>query len=371
MPEVKRLNYFTSQFLVEKDFKDEQAYHVEMRRRHNQALHLFGIAKGLEVSKTGDRQVSVSPGVAIDKDGREIVLSADAPVDLTRFGANATVFLTLQYQEVFDPADRYQSGGVDNFTRTTERPKLDANTAVPPTDGSVIALTQVKLDGSGNVSSIDPSVRKFASAVIAPASVNTSQLVDGAVTTAKIADGSVGTTKIADAAIIAAKIADGIVGTTKIADNAINTNKIADNSVNTNKIVDNAINTNKIADNAINAAKILDGSVGTAELANNAVTVDKILNATITAAKIAPGVIPANIGIAVSPALSNGQTIPPPNGFAANECVFFAFAKTFSVPSGGGQFSVFADNTGKITASAPAGGSIVVAGVAIAKKGGW
>jgi hypothetical protein len=179
MAEVKRPNYFTSQFLVEKDFKDEQAYHVDLRRLHNQVLHSWGIATGLEVTKTGNKQVSVSPGTAIDQQGREIVLPnnpAPAPIDLASFGANADVFLTIVYREVFDQADRYQSGGVDNFTRTTERPKLEATTTAPPTDGSVIPLAQVKLDASGDVSTIDLSLRKFASAAIAPGTIGLDKL---------------------------------------------------------------------------------------------------------------------------------------------------------------------------------------------------
>src|SRR2546423_12577366 len=72
--EIKRTNYFTSQFLVEADFKDEQAYHLEMRRLHNRALHVWGVVDGLTVSKTGAREVTVSEGMVIDGQGREIVL---------------------------------------------------------------------------------------------------------------------------------------------------------------------------------------------------------------------------------------------------------------------------------------------------------
>src|SRR2546428_8554637 len=44
------------------DFKDEQAYHVAMRRRHNQVLHSWGIAHDLVVTRSADKVVSVSPG---------------------------------------------------------------------------------------------------------------------------------------------------------------------------------------------------------------------------------------------------------------------------------------------------------------------
>ena len=52
--EVKRLNYYNSQFLKENDFNDEQLYHNQMRRFHNRALHTWGIVEGLEVAPVAD-----------------------------------------------------------------------------------------------------------------------------------------------------------------------------------------------------------------------------------------------------------------------------------------------------------------------------
>jgi hypothetical protein len=326
MPEIKRPNYFNSQFLQEKDFQDEQTYHIKMRRLLNQRLHNWGIAAGLEVQRVSNSEISVTPGMAIDRDGREIFLSNDPPptnYNLSSFTGNAVVFLTISYDEVFDNSDRNPTGATDKFVRTTERPKREAKTDVPPTDGSVMILAKVTLE-NGIISdrSLDLSVRsRPVTAVVPPTSINTNQLADRAITT--------------------------------------------------NKIADNSVTTGKIADNSINAAKILDGSIGTVEIANDAITVEKILNAAITAAKIAPGVIPPNIGISIATSLGNGATVPPPNGFLVTECVFFAFAKIINIPAGGGTFTVFADNTGKITATFPATGGIAVVAIAIAKKGGW
>lgn len=169
MADVKRLNYFTSQFLVEKDFKDEQGYHLNMRRRHNQLLHTWGVADGgLLVTKSSDHIVGISSGMAIDKDGRDIVLLDAQSKDLTTFGSNADVYITLKYQEVSDPGDHYTAGGVDNYTRTTERPLVEAGTTIPVNDGSVIVLAKVKLDGSGNISMVDGTARKLAGSAIDP-----------------------------------------------------------------------------------------------------------------------------------------------------------------------------------------------------------
>jgi hypothetical protein len=79
--DIERLLYFERQYLRSFDFTAEQTYHLEMRRRLNRALHLWGIVQGLELSQ-GDfiqgapPQFYVSAGMAIDAYGREIIVPA-------------------------------------------------------------------------------------------------------------------------------------------------------------------------------------------------------------------------------------------------------------------------------------------------------
>lgn len=162
MADIKRLNYFNSQFLVERDFLDEQSYHVTMRRLHNRALRSWGIVNGLNVTKSGDRQVSISPGLAVDNDGREIVVLSTQTHAFAATTASVDLYLTIAYQDFRDPADLDNSGGVSDHTRITERPLVTSSTSAPPTDGSVITLARVTLDATGNVTpSIDNSVRRM------------------------------------------------------------------------------------------------------------------------------------------------------------------------------------------------------------------
>jgi len=179
MDEVKRVNYFTSQFLKEKDFQDEQLYHRNMDYTHNRLLHSWGIADGLKVTKTGDKEVIINPGVAIDNQGREIVVPDNPPfkpIDLSQFGANAIVYLTIRYDDTArDETDHYQSSGVDNYIRIPERPKADSTKNPPANDGSVILLAQITLDNQGNVdvSKIDSSKVPRVGAKLAPDIQNT------------------------------------------------------------------------------------------------------------------------------------------------------------------------------------------------------
>src|SRR6185436_17584886 len=96
---VQRLNYFHYQFLQEQDFKDEQSYHVAMRRRHNSQFHTWGRVRGLDVTfVAGERKVRISPGTAVNSLGREMILESNLDVDLQSH-ANETVYLSIAYKE--------------------------------------------------------------------------------------------------------------------------------------------------------------------------------------------------------------------------------------------------------------------------------
>lgn len=166
---IKRLHYFDHQFLVEADFTDEQSYHLDMRRRLNQALHTFGIAQGLEVMKKTNKIVTVKPGIAIDNLGREMVLEAAQDIDMSGISAPAPqIFITIAYTE--QQTDPSTATGASGNTRFTEQPAIQTvvtstvSETPPPTDGSVVLLATFPLLG-GNVpgnpnDALDGGVRK-------------------------------------------------------------------------------------------------------------------------------------------------------------------------------------------------------------------
>lgn len=186
MADVKRLNYFNTQYLEQEDFKDEQKYHLEMRRLHNKRFHTPGIAYGLTVTRTGAQSISVSPGMALDNEGREMVqldaFSINLPTNSSDYPAGSTIYVTIAYEE--KPTDS-QPKDVPNprgFTRITEKPKIQAlavppNTA-PPTDGSVVPLAKFTLEGSNvpTEDKFDNSVRVAVGAVLADKSVSIKKL---------------------------------------------------------------------------------------------------------------------------------------------------------------------------------------------------
>ncbi|MEO7233822.1 MAG: hypothetical protein ABIW80_00460 [Lapillicoccus sp.] len=67
------MNFFDGLLLSAADMAVEQEYGRRMRYLHNR-LHGYGTVWGLEVEIV-DGQVRVSPGLGIDQQGREIVVT--------------------------------------------------------------------------------------------------------------------------------------------------------------------------------------------------------------------------------------------------------------------------------------------------------
>ena len=159
----KRVRFFDGQYLQDQDFVDEQHYHIDRRRRHNRTLHVAGIADGLIVTTVpGTPQVTVSPGTAIDADGRQIVLLEEPADERTVNLADSlgrTVNLYISYREV--ESDPQATGGAD-YGRWLERPQLHVldveathDFATPP-----VLLARIVLNNQG-IETIDGSVRQY------------------------------------------------------------------------------------------------------------------------------------------------------------------------------------------------------------------
>jgi hypothetical protein len=317
MAEIKRPNYFTAQFLVDKDFNDEQAYHVTFRRRHNRVSHTIGVADGLNVGFVDSANVQIATGTAFDINGNEIVFNDPVTYALKTKANNQDVYLTVAYQDVTDPADAYPPAPV-NFTRTTERPVIQDSLTVPPTDGSVIALARIHLNNTGQIqsaTSIDTSVRILSSAKMAPGSITAPQISAGAVTNTQLAPGAVTGPKIAAATVTGGaggNIAAGTVtggsggnlaaGTVtggnggNIAAGTVTGNELAANTVTGAKIGVGTVtggSTGNIAAGTITQTEIKNGEVIGAKLAAASVDATKIVNALAAVDQSGTGTVPS------------------------------------------------------------------------------
>lgn len=101
----ERNRYFYGKLLTVRDFETEQTYFNNKRRMLNRVLFGSGVAAGLQVVAVDDKSVSVQMGVAIDRLGREIVVSSPVTLKLSmiegftnnEYGKN--VYLCIAYDE--------------------------------------------------------------------------------------------------------------------------------------------------------------------------------------------------------------------------------------------------------------------------------
>src|SRR5437016_875517 len=98
-----RVNYFDRQFIRLAELKDEQAYHLEIHRRHDLSHHSWGIVLGLEIIKEQDGRPGLRPGVAVDGYGRELLLLERRVIDREDFDRYGTsrLDLWLEYELEF------------------------------------------------------------------------------------------------------------------------------------------------------------------------------------------------------------------------------------------------------------------------------
>ena len=152
---IKRLNYFNGQFLRAPDFTEEQTYHLEMGRRHNQKLHTWGIADGLKLQYTiGSSQIEIAEGMAIDSEGREIVQVNKVNRDLSTF-LGKTVYITIAYNE--RKVDETKETGVEGFTRVQEIPNINVSENPPSADqlSLQLILGRVTVNSEGKITATD------------------------------------------------------------------------------------------------------------------------------------------------------------------------------------------------------------------------
>ena len=185
---IKRLHYYNHQFLEEQDFRDEQQYHIGVRRRLNRGLHFSGVVDGLKVVRSGDREVVIEPGLALDNEGRELVVEKPLTRDISYGEHHTHLHVLLNYHEHMEEQDRRNTGGVEGYVRVTEGVEASLHHDSGKF-GSGVLLATVHLDADGNITHVDSSGRHSAGSLLAHRSVQTAHLADGCVTGEKLSPG--------------------------------------------------------------------------------------------------------------------------------------------------------------------------------------
>jgi hypothetical protein len=144
----KRARYFHGMLLTDRDFREEQIYHNEKRKLLNRKLHGWGVVCGLGIKESNPKssKIIITPGMALDCHGNEILVCEDFEIDLKketcicpdtskekdpcadkeRDDKECKYYVAIKYNEVpTDPVPVYTpSGGCDEkvceYSRTRE-----------------------------------------------------------------------------------------------------------------------------------------------------------------------------------------------------------------------------------------------------------
>lgn len=157
-----RQRYFAGRLLTADDFRQEQEYHINARRRLNLALLGAGVVWGLNVSASGDGSgVEVSPGVAIDGHGREIIVPCAQVVALDNHGPRRVALLLGYREELIEPIlalGNGDNGGREEPSRVREAFRLWCAPArkvrgesTDPEREAAVVLAMLRLTAAGRL----------------------------------------------------------------------------------------------------------------------------------------------------------------------------------------------------------------------------
>jgi hypothetical protein len=157
---MERIRFFNGQILTAADFETDQEYHLQMRRLHNRMLHGFGVVDGLGVSVADgtDAAVVVSPGFALDRRGREIIV--EGPVRISLGDCTGDVYVvTIQYSEAATTPVPTLNGDVE-FSRITEGFEIGMATEDPDESADTPRLSLARLVRQDGVWRVDETCRR-------------------------------------------------------------------------------------------------------------------------------------------------------------------------------------------------------------------
>lgn len=139
---MTRVRYFDGQLLSAEDFADEQAYHINKRRLLNLRLLGAGVVDGLNVSVDTPSAVVVTPGLAIDSRGNEILVECSVLLDI---GSHQDpFFVTIEYTETPSAPVPTPTGGTE-FSRITEGFQISLTPTDPSDEPNASGLALAKL----------------------------------------------------------------------------------------------------------------------------------------------------------------------------------------------------------------------------------
>lgn len=175
IPSLERILYFPRELLTADDLTTADGNSRALRWLHNSTLHDWGIAFGLDVmGKRGATLVTVNPGYANDRLGREIILSApwQLPIPAVPGGANGapgTYYLVANYVDDANQSVEQQrqatACGESGAVRLSNDPAILWKTVAQLNWGIDVILAEASIQNCVLSSDVSASVRRYAYAL--------------------------------------------------------------------------------------------------------------------------------------------------------------------------------------------------------------
>lgn len=113
-PPLERPNWFEGRPVTSAELDEQQALFRERMRRHNRLFHGWGVVTGLAVEPSNALTLAITPGLALDASGNEILVSEPLVVDACALGLTEPAhryWLAVRWDEV--PSGELPSGAPD------------------------------------------------------------------------------------------------------------------------------------------------------------------------------------------------------------------------------------------------------------------
>ncbi len=140
-----RVKPFRGLLIDENTWADAHDYHRNQLRFHLLALHGVGIVRGLEVIalQPPEMKVIIKPGVAIDQEGRVLLLTEQKTVTIPPPASFATAFIVLEFSEKTTQTQNVTEGNQQQVARVLEECEVRASQESAP---GAIELARISLD---------------------------------------------------------------------------------------------------------------------------------------------------------------------------------------------------------------------------------
>jgi hypothetical protein len=167
--EIARPAYREGQFLTAADFVAEQAYHRGALGRHEVGEHTWGLVVGLELVEVPDAggsgfvDVFLTPGMAVDGYGRQLVCFERTPVDVNLFNAfldtaHRSVWVQFAETDAAPTPEGWTDCDQSMPTRVIETFRLVVDPVAPITDVMVAGEVALAEPAAGATIPADTSV---------------------------------------------------------------------------------------------------------------------------------------------------------------------------------------------------------------------